>query len=82
MTFECIGKIRSGPHTGKHPADLEAEPDARRLRRTRRKTLPRDPPHGDRNACNPSVSALNGISAVPIEKLVVFVGTPGVRISA
>lgn len=38
--------------------------------------------HGDLNACNPSVSALNGISDAPIEKLVAFVGTPGLRISA
>lgn len=45
-------------------------------------TLSRDPAHGERNACKPSVSALNGISVAPIEKLVVFVVTPGVRISA
>lgn len=38
--------------------------------------------HGDRNACKPSVSALNGISDVPIEKLVAFVDAPGLRISA
>lgn len=36
----------------------------------------------DRNACNPSVSGLNGTSDAPIEKLVAFDGTPGLRISA
>lgn len=45
-------------------------------------TLARRDAHRDLNACNPSVSALNGISAVPIEKLVTFEGTPGLRISA
>ena len=38
--------------------------------------------HGDRSACNPSVSALNGISDDRIEKLVAFAGAPGLRISA
>lgn len=37
---------------------------------------------GDRNACNPSVSALNGISAAPSEKLVAFAVAPGECISA
>lgn len=36
----------------------------------------------ERNACNPRVSGLNGISAAPIEKLVAFAVAPGVCISA
>lgn len=52
-----------------------------RLQRVVR-TLARRDAHRDLNACNPSVSALNGISAAPIEKLVAFVGTPEFRISA
>lgn len=36
----------------------------------------------ERNACNPSVSGLNGVSAAPIEKLVAFAVAPGVCISA
>lgn len=43
---------------------------------------PADPFQGDRNACNPSVSALNGISAAPSEKLVAFAVAPGECISA
>jgi hypothetical protein len=45
--------------------------------------MPSDDGHqGERNACNPSASALNGISAAPIEKLVAFALAPGICINA
>lgn len=57
----------------RHRASLPAAPVGK---------LPADPFQGDRNACNPSVSALNGISAAPSEKLVAFAVAPGECISA
>ncbi len=61
-----------------HQAAVRIE---RRASRSHGMRVPRHA-HGDLNACNPSVSALNGISDAPIEKLVAFVGAPGLRISA
>jgi len=73
------GRINETIRPALRPDRIVVRPTPGRLPR---QALPRARHHGDRNACSPSVSALNGISAAPIEKLVVFVVTPGVRISA
>lgn len=79
--FECIGKMGFGLCIGKYLVDFVVELDVWCLCWMCWKVLLCVFFYGDCNVCNLSVSVLNGIFVVFIEKFVVFVGMLGVCIS-